>query len=90
MTNEEISNLISANAHVSTSEIKKDIIDTENEISLMSQEEAAFLAVPFGSRDYRFSQMKASHRRKGIEEREVFIKKLRTILEYREPEVELD
>lgn len=84
MTKEETSQLISANAHISTSEIEKDIRDTEAEIDLMEKEIVAFEAVPFGSPDAKISHMKARARRTGIAERKEFISKLRIILEHRD------
>lgn len=84
MPDEEKKKLISANAHIPTDEIEKDIRDTEAEIALAEKEIIAFEAVPIGSPDARISHMKASARRSGIAERKEFIRKLRIILESRD------
>ena len=63
------------NNHISKAEIKKDIIDTENEITVMAREEKGLRII-----GDRLSTMKADYRINGIKERKGFIKKLNAIL----------
>ena len=74
------------NAHIPTSELIKDIEDTEAEIVTMEKEAEHLEKTPLSLPTARIDHMKASARRSGIKERQEFIQKLNTILEYRREE----
>jgi hypothetical protein len=63
------------NDHVPTEEVKKDIADTEAEISQMKREIEGFTLL-----GDRWSLMRADARRTGIKEREEFVTRLNKIL----------
>jgi len=67
-----------AHAHIPTSEIRQDILDTEREILQMMREITGFELL----RD-RISLMKAHARQAGIKDRKEFILKLQEILKLR-------
>ena len=73
-----------SNAHIPTEEILKDIADTEAEIVQMEREAEHYSKTPIGAPTTRLDHMRAAARKSGIEERKEFIKKLRSILKYRE------
>jgi len=75
--------LAKQNEHISTKEIKQDILDTQREINQMKEEAEHLETTPTGMSDTRFNHMKGQARRSGIESREIFIKRLNTILEIR-------
>lgn len=64
-----------ANDHIPSSEIRKDIADTEAEIAVMEREEAGLRLI-----GDRWSVMRADSRLIGVRERREFISKLRDIL----------
>jgi len=66
------------NEHIPTSEIKQDILDTENEIIRMTREKQAFELL-----GDRISFMKAHARQTGIKDRKEFILRLQEILKLR-------
>lgn len=84
MTKEEINSLISANAHIPTDEIERDIRDTEAEIERMEKEITALRTL-----GDKMSHFRADGKRNGIREREAFIEKLKIILAHREPEIQI-
>jgi hypothetical protein len=61
--------------HIPTSEIEKDILDTEKEIATMAREIEGLTLL-----GDRWSLMKADARRTGINERTEFVQKLRVVL----------
>ena len=65
---------------IPTAEIEQDIRDTEQEIAVTEAEIASLLLIPHASGDYKMAQFRIGARRTGIEERRVFIEKLRAIL----------
>lgn len=69
-----------SNEHIPTSEVEQDIRDTEREIAEMTAEAEHLEATPITSPDARWNRMRANVRRQGIENRRVFIEKLRGIL----------
>jgi len=75
--------LAEQNAHIPTSEIEQDILDTEREIAQMEEEAAHLATTPSHSRDYRWNCIRAEARRSGISERKEFVKILKAILEFR-------
>lgn len=74
------------NAHIPTSEIEQDILDTELEIAQMEQEAEHLSQTPDSMREARWNHMRASARRTGIQERREFIAKLKQILAERAAE----
>jgi len=66
------------NAHIPTSEIKQDILDTEKEILQMMREITGFKLI-----GDRLSIMKAMSRESGIRDRQEFIIRLQEILKLR-------
>jgi len=78
-----MSELAKANAHIPTSEIEQDIVDTEREIAQMELEALHFEQTPYSLPEARLNHMKASVRRTGIKERQEFIAKLKEILNER-------
>lgn len=75
--------LAERNAHIPSSEIERDIMDTEMEIASMELEARHLENTPLSLSTARFDHMRASARRTGIEARKKFIADLRAILEYR-------
>ncbi len=67
-----------SNDHIPTEEIEKDIADTIHEIETMKREVEALRVL-----GDRMSHFRADSRVNGIEERKVFVEKLRRILETR-------
>ena len=65
-------------AHISTSEIKQDILDTEKEILRMMREVTGFELI-----GDKLSYVKAGARKSGIKERQEFIIRLQEILKLR-------
>lgn len=72
---------VDRNAHIPTSEIERDISDTEAEIATMRREIEGFRLL-----GDRWSDMRARARETGIEEREAFIAQLRALLTARAAE----
>lgn len=69
---------------ITTSEMERDILDTQQEIAVMEGELKAYEMIPRESSDYRMAQLRADYRRDGIGERRVFIDKLRAIIAERQ------
>lgn len=80
MKNEQF---IKDNKHVKTDEIKRDILDTQNEIIQMEKEMKFLSSTPMGMAETRLNHMKASARKSGIEDRKKFIRQLEVLLEDR-------
>jgi hypothetical protein len=80
-------NLAERNAHIPTTEIEQDILDTEREIVQMELEAQHLAATPDSMREARWDHMRAEARRSGIRERNEFIRKLKEILAARKPTV---
>lgn len=80
MTDQE---MLSANAHITDSEILQDIADTEREIVTMTAEAEHLEKTPLSLPSAKMDHCRASARWSGIEGRREFIKKLQTILELR-------
>jgi hypothetical protein len=70
---------------IPTAEIEQDILDTEREIAQMEIEAAHSENAPMCLSSARLDHMRAAKRRQDIEERKVFIGKLRKILADRQP-----
>lgn len=68
------------NKHISSSEIKQDIADTQAEVVMMRREEEGYRLI-----GDKMSVFRADARRLGIKERQKFIKDLKSILQYRKP-----
>ena len=90
MKQEEIEKMAENNKHIPTSEIEKDIIDTQREISQMEIKAEHLKATPIGMRGARWDHMRADVLISGIERRKEFIKKLKAILEFRKRKNSLD
>ena len=71
------------NAHIPTAEVEDDIAETLREIGVLQGEVMALEATPNGSADFKMAHFKASAKRSGIKEREIFIEALREILHER-------
>jgi len=78
--------IVEANKHIPTEEIKRDIADTLAEIRQMEKEAEHLEATPMGMRETRWNQMRAKSRRSGIQERKEFVERLEVILKSREVE----
>lgn len=79
MTADEKLKFAERNEGIPTSEIEKDIADTQAEITVMKREIEGFRLL-----GDRWSMMRADSRESGIKEREEFIEKLKIILEVRD------
>ena len=86
MKQEEIEKMAENNKHIPTSEIEKDIIDTQREISQMEIKAKHLEMTPIGMREARWDHMRADVLMSGIKRRKEFIKKLKAILEFRKKE----
>jgi len=80
----EIEKLAESNKHLSSWEIKQDILDTEVEIVNMEIEAKHLATTPMGMREARWNHMRADARESGIKNRKKFIEQLKAILSYRE------
>ena len=79
----DIEKTAAANAHIPTSEIEKDIIETKQEIAQMEEEARHLEETPLSLRSARLDHMRAESRRNGIKERQKFVDNLKAILQYR-------
>ena len=68
---------IKANSHIPTAEVKRDIIDTQNEVDIYKAELKVLKKNP------QENKVQIYLREGKISSRESFIKKLETVLEYR-------
>jgi hypothetical protein len=71
---------ISRNSHIPTAEIQQDILETEQEITVMEREIRALETTPPESADYKLAFFRASAKRTGIVARQVFIARLLGLL----------
>lgn len=81
ITAEEAQRFAVANKHIPEEEIKRDIADTEAEILQMKREIEGLRLI-----GDRMSNFRADGKVSGIGERQIFIAKLRAILELRQQE----
>jgi hypothetical protein len=72
--------LLEANKHIPSDEVRQDILDTEKEIEDLVKEIEFLRNTPATSRDYKINNFKADGKQSGIREREKFIELLRSLL----------
>ncbi len=82
ITKEEAIILAKKNPHISTEEIKQDILDTEAEILKMKREMKGYRLI-----GDKLSHFRADARKSGIAERKLFIERLQAILDVRKEEI---
>lgn len=75
--------ILEANKHIPDDEVRNDIRETLAEIEILKIEVKHLENTPRLLPDYRINFMKASAKRVGIENREQFVAKLRTLLNAR-------